>query len=87
MVSGVDTKTNTGNDKQVYIIIIISLEINFHHFVAKILTFVTGPGKTGFIYTKYTCSYHGTYFLFCMCYPKSVILLHSSLISAYMMTF
>ena len=35
------------------------------------MQFVVGPGKTGFIYTKYTCLYYGTYFLFCMCYPKS----------------
>ena len=34
--------------------------------------YVTGPGKTGLIYTKYTCLYYGTYLLFCMCYPKSV---------------
>ena len=33
---------------------------------------VTGPGTTGLIYTKYTCSYYGTYLLFCMCYPTSV---------------
>ena len=33
---------------------------------------VTGPGKTGLIYTKYTCLYYGTYLLFCMCYPNSV---------------
>ena len=33
---------------------------------------MTGPGKTGLIYTKYTCLYYGTYLLFCMCYPKSV---------------
>ena len=33
---------------------------------------VTGPGKTGLIYIKYTCLYYGTYLLFCMCYPKSV---------------
>ena len=33
---------------------------------------VTGPGKTGLIYTKYTCSYYGKYLLFCICYPKSV---------------
>ena len=35
-------------------------------------TYVTGPGKTGLIYTKYTCSYNSTYLLFCICYPKSV---------------
>ena len=33
---------------------------------------MTGPGKTGLIYTKYTCLYYGTYLLFCMCYPKLV---------------
>ena len=33
---------------------------------------VTGPGKTGLIYTKYTCLYYGTYLLFCMYYAKSV---------------
>ena len=34
--------------------------------------FVTGPGKTGLIYTKYMCLYYGTYLQFCTCYPKSV---------------
>ena len=34
--------------------------------------YVTRPEKTGLIYTKYTCSYYGTYLLFCMCYTKSV---------------
>ena len=34
--------------------------------------YVTGPGKTGLIYTKYTCLYYGTYLLLCMCYPNSV---------------
>ena len=29
-------------------------------------------GKTGLIYTKYTCLYYGTYLLVCMCYPQSV---------------
>ena len=37
-----------------------------------VYVYVTGPGKTGLIYTKYTCLYYGTYLLFCMCYPKSV---------------
>ena len=36
------------------------------------LIIVTGPGKTGLIYTKYTCLYNSTYLLFCICYPKSV---------------
>ena len=34
--------------------------------------YVTGPGKTGLIYTKYTCLYYSTYLLSCMCYPISV---------------
>ena len=34
--------------------------------------YVTGPGKTGLIYTKYTCLYYGSYLLFCMRYPQSV---------------
>ena len=33
---------------------------------------MTRNEKTGLIYTKYTCSYNGTYLLFCMCNPKSV---------------
>ena len=33
---------------------------------------MTGPWKTGLIYTKYTGSYYGTYLLICICYPKSV---------------
>ena len=33
--------------------------------------YVTGPRKTGLIYTKYTCLHYDTYILFCMCYPKS----------------
>ena len=36
------------------------------------MIYVTGPGKTGLIHTKYTCLYYGTYLLFCMCYPRSV---------------
>ena len=35
-------------------------------------TYVTGPGKTGLIYTKYTCLYYSMYLLLCMCYPHSV---------------
>ena len=38
----------------------------FYHFM-----YVTGPGKTGLIYTKCTCLYYGTYLLLCMCYPNS----------------
>ena len=38
---------------------------------ADILVYVTGPWKTGLIYTKYTCSYYATYLLFGMCYLKS----------------
>ena len=36
------------------------------------LATVTGPGKTGLIYTKKTCSNYDTYLLFCIHYPKSV---------------
>ena len=39
--------------------------------IARDVVFLTGPGKTGLIDTKYTCSYYdGIYLLFCMCYPK-----------------
>ena len=34
--------------------------------------YVTGPGKTGLIYTKYMCLYYGTYLQFCVYYPESV---------------
>ena len=33
---------------------------------------LTGPEKTGLIYTKYTYSYYGAYLFFCVCYPISV---------------
>ena len=33
---------------------------------------MTGPGKTGLIFTKYTCLYYGMYLLFYMCYSGSV---------------
>ena len=29
---------------------------------------MTGPEKTGLIYTKYTCSHFGAYLFFCVCY-------------------
>ena len=57
----------------------LSLDITYydlHTFFQSvciyIYIYVTGPGKTGLIYTKYTCLYYGMYLLFCMCYPKSV---------------
>ena len=34
--------------------------------------YVTGPEKTGLIYTKYTYLYYGTYLLSCVRYPISV---------------
>ena len=40
--------------------------------ITRLCIYVTGPGKTGLIYTKYACLYYGTYLLFCMCYPTSV---------------
>ena len=33
---------------------------------------MTGPEKTGLIYTKYTYLYYGAYLFFCVCYPHSV---------------
>ena len=33
---------------------------------------VTGPEKTGLIYTKYTYLYYVAYLFFCVCYPNSV---------------
>ena len=36
-----------------------------------ILYNVTGPEKTVAIYTKYTCSYYGTYLALWMCYSQS----------------
>ena len=33
---------------------------------------MTGPRKTGLIYTKYMCLYYGKYLQFCVCYLKSV---------------
>ena len=38
----------------------------------KISVYVTGPEKTGLIYTKYTHPYYGIYLFFCVCYPNSV---------------
>ena len=43
-----------------------------YDMLAACSQYVTGPGKTGLIYTKYTYLYYGTYLLFCMGYPKSV---------------
>ena len=45
----------------------LQLIVNIH-----LNPYVTGPGKTGLIYTKNTCLYYGMYLLCCMCYPKSV---------------
>ena len=42
------------------------------YYSFHIAIYVTGPGKTGLIYTKHTCLYYGIYLLFCMCYPESV---------------
>ena len=41
-------------------------------FLFQVTLLVTGPGKTGLIYTKYSCLYYDAYLLFYMCYPKSV---------------
>ena len=46
---------------------------NIHIYIyIYIYIYVTGPGKTGLIYTKHTCLYYGMYLLLCMCYPKSL---------------
>ena len=34
--------------------------------------YMTGPEKTGLIYTKYTDPYYGIYLFFCVCYLNSV---------------
>ena len=34
--------------------------------------YVTGPEKTGLIYTKYTHPYYGIYLFICVCYLHSV---------------
>ena len=49
--------------------------------------YVTGPGKTGLIYTKYTFLYYGMYLLFCMCYPESVNCIEFLMDFCIMMTF
>ena len=43
-----------------------------HHSKISPSKYVTGSGKTGLIYTKYTCLYNCTYLLFCIRYLKSV---------------
>ena len=40
--------------------------------VNTILIYVTGPEKTGLIYTKYTYLYYGAYLFFCVRYAISV---------------
>ena len=52
---------------------IVSLSIpNIRYVLTYLMIYVTGPGKTGLIYTKYTCLYYGMYLLFHMFYSKSV---------------
>ena len=38
----------------------------------RVAIYVTGPEKTGLIYTKYTHPYYGIYLYFCICYLNSV---------------
>ena len=40
--------------------------------LSTLYTYVTGPEKTGLIYTKYTCSYYGNYILLFISFTKSV---------------
>ena len=44
----------------------------FHILFFLISIYVTGPEKTGLIYTKYTYSYYGAFLFFCVCYPNSI---------------
>ena len=37
-----------------------------------LLIYVTGPEKTGLIYTKYTYSHYGAYLFCCVRYPNSI---------------
>ena len=41
-------------------------------YISDEYAYMTGTERTDHINTKYTCSYHGTYLLFYMCYTKSV---------------
>ena len=61
------TNTHTNTDT-------LCINIRSTSVLTLVLTvvYVTGPGKTGLMYTKYTCLYYGTYLLFCICYRKSV---------------
>ena len=52
--------------------IVVSTIIEKLFHLEQFAIYVTRPGKTGLIYTKYTCLYYGTYLLFSLCYPKSV---------------
>ena len=53
-------------------ILTVSYTLASRWSVSEVTIYVTGPGKTGLIYTKYSYLYYDTYLLFCMCYPKSV---------------
>ena len=63
--------------------IVIKFQRQIKFYVQKRLVFadsvtyrctlnVTGPEKTGLIYTKYTYSYYVAYLFFCVCYPNSI---------------
>ena len=51
----------------IYIYICICIYIYIYIYI-----YVTGPEKTGLIYTKYTHPYYGIYLFFCVCYLNSV---------------
>ena len=56
-------------------------------FAVPLSLYVTGPEKTGLIYTKYTYSYYGAYLFFRVCYPNSVSFIEFLRIYAYIKKF
>ena len=66
----------TKEEKELAEYLVLSAKVGYDNESALVSndcsTFVTGPEKTGLIYTKYTYSYYGVYLFFCVCYPNSV---------------
>ena len=56
----------------VYLLLVLTLWSVRHVYIKITIIYVTGPEKTGLIYTKYTYLYYGAYLFFCVCYPISV---------------
>ena len=49
-----------------------TIKLGFSYTYVEHSVYVTGPEKTGLIYTKYTHPYYGIYLFFCVCYLNSV---------------